>query len=154
MLNIFRHRVSPTLVVLLEQIGRGAHKRVDENRELLELLQSKVPHLLDECPWIVACMARAASISRPGRFGALHRQALRAAPRATFSVTAIRLQSLTQLRASLAFRGKPCSLSLPSRLGVPEIPEPAMPDRPGKRRYASSLAFSTPSRSCRTCASN
>ena len=53
MLNIFRHRVSPTLVVLLEQIGRGAHKRVDENRELLELLQSKVPHLLDECPWIV-----------------------------------------------------------------------------------------------------
>jgi len=53
MLKIFWRRVSPALVMLLEQIGGGAHKRVDENRELLELLQSKVPHLLDECPWIV-----------------------------------------------------------------------------------------------------
>ena len=43
---------APALAALLEQVGGGAHKRVDENRELLELLHSKAPHLLDECPWI------------------------------------------------------------------------------------------------------
>jgi hypothetical protein len=53
MLHFFKPRVSPALVMLLEDVGGGAHKRVDENRELLELLQSRVPHLLDECPWIV-----------------------------------------------------------------------------------------------------
>lgn len=53
MLRFFRPKVSPALVTLLEQVGGGAHKRVDENRELLELLQSKAPHLLDEYPWIV-----------------------------------------------------------------------------------------------------
>jgi hypothetical protein len=50
MFQFFRPKVSPALVTLLEQVGGGAHKRVDENRELLH---SKAPHLLDECPWIV-----------------------------------------------------------------------------------------------------
>lgn len=40
-------------VLLLAKIGGGAHKRVDENRELLELLQEKAPQLLKENPWVV-----------------------------------------------------------------------------------------------------
>ncbi|WP_395474050.1 hypothetical protein, partial [Pseudomonas aeruginosa] len=40
-------------------------------------------------------------------------RALRAAPHADFAVMAIRLQSLSQLRASLASGGKPCGLSPP-----------------------------------------
>lgn len=52
MLDFFKCKASPALVQLLEQVGGGVHKRVDENRELLELLQRKAPHLLDECPWI------------------------------------------------------------------------------------------------------
>lgn len=31
----------------------GVHKRVDENRELLELLHAKAPKLLNDCPWVV-----------------------------------------------------------------------------------------------------
>lgn len=31
---------------------RGIHKRIDENRELLELLQRESPDLLDRCPWV------------------------------------------------------------------------------------------------------
>ncbi|MFW5259767.1 hypothetical protein ACOANM_32150 [Pseudomonas aeruginosa] len=31
---------------------RGVHKRIDENRELLELLQRESPGLLQRCPWI------------------------------------------------------------------------------------------------------
>ena len=53
MLHFFKPRVSPALVLLLEDVGGGAHQRVDENRELLELLQSKAPFLLDQYPWIV-----------------------------------------------------------------------------------------------------
>lgn len=53
MFHFFKPGVTPALVTLLEQVGGGAHKRVDENRELLDLLQSKAAHLLDECPWIV-----------------------------------------------------------------------------------------------------
>ncbi|WP_461280328.1 hypothetical protein [Acidithiobacillus sp.] len=32
--------------------GRGIHKRIDENRELMELLQTTAPALLRECPWV------------------------------------------------------------------------------------------------------
>lgn len=39
---------------LLQRSGGGAHKRLDENRELLELLQSKAPELLQANPWIVS----------------------------------------------------------------------------------------------------
>ena len=32
--------------------GRGIYKRIDEQRELLELLQREAPDLLLRCPWI------------------------------------------------------------------------------------------------------
>lgn len=32
--------------------GRGIHKRIDENRELLELLQKEEPQLLERAPWV------------------------------------------------------------------------------------------------------
>lgn len=51
-LTIFRPKFPPDLVMALEQVGGGVHKRVDENRELLELLQQKAPELLQECPWV------------------------------------------------------------------------------------------------------
>jgi hypothetical protein len=38
---------------ILEKIGGGVYKRIDENRELLELLRAKAPKLLEECPWII-----------------------------------------------------------------------------------------------------
>lgn len=44
--------------LLLEQVGGGVHKRTDENRELLELLQQKAPELLKECPWVAAWIGR------------------------------------------------------------------------------------------------
>lgn len=47
------------------------------------------------------------SLERPGRVGAMRRRALRAAPRAVFAVTAIRLQSLTPSRL------RRCALRLP-----------------------------------------
>lgn len=31
---------------------RGIYKRIDENRELLELLQHEAPDLLERCPWV------------------------------------------------------------------------------------------------------
>jgi hypothetical protein len=33
-------------------VGRGVYKRIDENRELLELIQAKAPDLLAQCWWI------------------------------------------------------------------------------------------------------
>lgn len=44
---------SQQLIFALEKCGGGVHKRVDENRELLELLQAKAPELLQSCPWVV-----------------------------------------------------------------------------------------------------
>ncbi len=35
------------------RVGGGIAKRIDENRELLEVLQARCPHLLREKPWIV-----------------------------------------------------------------------------------------------------
>jgi hypothetical protein len=34
------------------RVGRGVHKRIDENRELLELLQSKCPEFMDKHHWV------------------------------------------------------------------------------------------------------
>ncbi|WP_208607054.1 MULTISPECIES: hypothetical protein [Delftia] len=51
-LTFFRPKAPPALLMVLENIGGGVHKRVDENRELLELLQQKAPQLLAECPWV------------------------------------------------------------------------------------------------------
>lgn len=45
--------VETALKTILTSAGGGAHKRVDENRELLELLQAEAPLLLKRNPWIV-----------------------------------------------------------------------------------------------------
>jgi hypothetical protein len=34
------------------RIGRGVHKRIDENREMLELLQKSAPDVLEKFPWV------------------------------------------------------------------------------------------------------
>ncbi|KGG83784.1 hypothetical protein [Comamonas thiooxydans] len=51
--KIFKRKPAPDLIFLLERLGGGAQKRVDENRELLELLLAKAPGLLEAEPWIV-----------------------------------------------------------------------------------------------------
>lgn len=53
LISNFRPKTDPALLTVLEKVGGGVYKRVDENRELLELLQAKAPKLLEECPWIV-----------------------------------------------------------------------------------------------------
>lgn len=50
---LFRPNTSQDFVMVLEKVGGGLHKRADENRELLELLQKKSALLLEECPWVV-----------------------------------------------------------------------------------------------------
>jgi hypothetical protein len=32
------------------RVGRGVHKRIDENREMLELLQKSAPNVLEQFP--------------------------------------------------------------------------------------------------------
>ena len=96
-----------------------------------------------------------------GRVGALHRRALRAAPRADLAVTAIRLQSLTPSRL------RHCALRLPPgespagyprRTGLAPLDTPNRLSRIGHAsagvRYSVSLFFATVSNSWRTCASN
>lgn len=46
-------RSTSTLAHILQRLGGGAHKRVDENRELLQLLQTKAPAFLEAHPWVV-----------------------------------------------------------------------------------------------------
>ena len=41
-----------TIQEVVRRNGRGIHKRIDENRELMELLQTTAPALLHECPWV------------------------------------------------------------------------------------------------------
>lgn len=57
MINQIKKIISPKipeqLIFTLEHVGGGIHKRTDENRELLELLQDKAPDLINECPWVV-----------------------------------------------------------------------------------------------------
>ncbi|HBY8105354.1 TPA: hypothetical protein MI814_23925 [Klebsiella pneumoniae] len=40
------------LECVISQSYRGIHKRIDENRELLELLYKEAPELMDKCFWI------------------------------------------------------------------------------------------------------
>ncbi|EZE84669.1 hypothetical protein BX33_16140, partial [Escherichia coli O157:H7 str. 2009EL1449] len=37
---------------VISKTNRGIFKRIDENRELLELLYEKAPDLMDKCFWI------------------------------------------------------------------------------------------------------
>jgi hypothetical protein len=53
MLGLFKRKSPDNLPLLLQEIGGGAHKRLDENRELLELLMAKAPDLLHQNPWII-----------------------------------------------------------------------------------------------------
>ena len=53
MFEFIKRKPSAPLATLLENTGGGAHKRVNENRELLELLQSKAPELLEANPWVI-----------------------------------------------------------------------------------------------------
>ena len=42
---------------VVSRIGRGVFKRIDENRELLELLQLRCPEFLSEHPWVEAWLS-------------------------------------------------------------------------------------------------
>ena len=53
MFEFVKPKPSAAMAKLLQHTGGGAHKRVDENRELLELLQSKAPELLQANPWVI-----------------------------------------------------------------------------------------------------
>lgn len=52
-MKLFKSGPSKELVLAFEQVGGGVHKRTDENRELMELLQDKVPHFLAKYPWAI-----------------------------------------------------------------------------------------------------
>lgn len=52
MLGIFTSKKLKALEEVLTHSHRGIHKRIDENRELLELLQSHAPELLEKHWWI------------------------------------------------------------------------------------------------------
>lgn len=52
LLSLFRPKTAPAIILVLERVSGGVHKRVDENRELLELLRQKSPQLLKDCPWV------------------------------------------------------------------------------------------------------
>lgn len=43
---------------ILGWTGGGVHKRIDENRELLELLQKEVPEFLRSNPWVTGWLKR------------------------------------------------------------------------------------------------
>lgn len=44
--------IAPSLIVIIERHYGGIYKRIDENRELLELLQEQAPDLLQNAPWV------------------------------------------------------------------------------------------------------
>lgn len=59
MLNIFSRKkrsMDNLLLTVVRKIlgfaGGGVHKRIDENRELFELLQRKAPEFLASNPWV------------------------------------------------------------------------------------------------------
>lgn len=53
MISFFRPKTDPIFREILEEVGGGVYKRIDENRELLELLLITAPKVLEECPQIV-----------------------------------------------------------------------------------------------------
>jgi hypothetical protein len=52
MLSLFRNKVLLEVQRIVGQSEGGVHKRIDENRELLELLQNQAPEMLVRNPWI------------------------------------------------------------------------------------------------------
>jgi len=49
----WKNRTLETVKQILARCGGGIYKRIDENRELLELLQKEAPELLEKQPWIM-----------------------------------------------------------------------------------------------------
>ena len=45
------HKTKGTYWVIAN-VGRGVHKRIDENRELLELLHQEAPEFMESHPWV------------------------------------------------------------------------------------------------------
>lgn len=52
MLSFFKNKVLAEVQRIVSTTEGGVHKRIDENRELLELLQSQAPEVLQRNPWI------------------------------------------------------------------------------------------------------
>lgn len=52
MLSFFRNKLLLEVQRIVGQSEGGVHKRIDENRELLELLQNQAPEVLVRNPWI------------------------------------------------------------------------------------------------------
>jgi len=54
---MWKWRSKPKRLIAIDDVcentGRGIYKRIDENRELLELLLREAPELLDRCFWII-----------------------------------------------------------------------------------------------------
>jgi hypothetical protein len=44
---------TPDVRRILGWSGGGVHKRIDENRELLEVLRDKAPEFLEQNPWVI-----------------------------------------------------------------------------------------------------
>ena len=60
MLSLFaRAKAMENVQRILARHHGGIYKRIDENRELLMLLQTKAPDLLAECPWVVGWLKSA-----------------------------------------------------------------------------------------------
>lgn len=55
---MFAFKLNADLVHQVRRImgwtGGGVHKRIDENRELLELLRDKAPDFLELNPWVIS----------------------------------------------------------------------------------------------------
>jgi hypothetical protein len=47
-----QHKLLTRVRTILGFVGGGVHKRIDENRELLELLQSEAPEFLSKHHWV------------------------------------------------------------------------------------------------------
>lgn len=53
MFDFFRNKTLSKIIATIGRCEGGIHKRIDENRELLELIQADAPELLRKNPWIV-----------------------------------------------------------------------------------------------------
>ncbi|WP_350357279.1 hypothetical protein [Paraburkholderia fungorum] len=57
MFNIKARRQLAAIKQVCECSQAGVFKRIDENRELLELLKREAPALMAKCPWVEAWIA-------------------------------------------------------------------------------------------------
>ncbi len=52
MLSFFKNKTLAKVRRIIARSEGGIHKRIDENRELLELLQRQAPEVIQQNPWI------------------------------------------------------------------------------------------------------